>query len=77
MANKVLYLFGAGATHAEIINSEADPDQGFKEKYDLLITDVSKRVIKRAHDKIPWLRNHENVFASKKGSLSTEAKITK
>ncbi|MCC6837245.1 MAG: SIR2 family protein [Bacteroidia bacterium] len=76
MANKVLYLFGAGATHAEVMNSEADPDQEFKEKYGLLITDVSKRVIKRAHDKIPWLRKHENVFASKKGSFNIELLIS-
>ncbi|MBI4309782.1 MAG: hypothetical protein HY591_05575 [Candidatus Omnitrophica bacterium] len=51
---KIAYLFGAGATHAEIINSEQDPDVNFRDKYELLIPSVSTRVIKKAYKKSSW-----------------------
>lgn len=76
MAYRVTYLFGAGATHAEVINAADSPDETFREKYGLLITNVSKRVMKKANDSIPWLSQHENVFASKKGSFNIELLIS-
>lgn len=45
---KIVYLFGAGATHAEIMNLEDSPDATFISKNGLKISDVSKRVMKLA-----------------------------
>lgn len=76
MPKKIVYLFGAGATHAEILNLVDDPDQKFKEEKGLLISDVSKRVMNRAHEKIRWFRKYEDVFASKKGAFNIELLIS-
>ncbi len=76
MPKKIIYLIGAGATHAEVLTLVDDPDQKFKEENGLLISDVSERVIKRAHQKIPWLKKHENIFASTKGSFNIELLIS-
>ncbi|MCC7401184.1 MAG: hypothetical protein IT214_06835 [Chitinophagaceae bacterium] len=75
-AYKVAYLFGAGATHAEVMNSIDNPSQADKELYGLLISHVSDRVMKRANKSITWLKEHENVFASKKGSFNIELLIS-
>lgn len=45
---KIAYLFGAGATHAEILNLEDSPSDNFKDENGLLISGVSKRVMRRA-----------------------------
>ncbi|MBI5872875.1 MAG: SIR2 family protein [Candidatus Omnitrophica bacterium] len=72
---KIVYLFGAGATHAEIINSESSPDETFRENYGLLIASVSKRVIKRAQRQA-WFKKHEEIFASAKGEFNIELFIS-
>ena len=45
---KIAYLIGAGATHAEIMNIEENPNETFIRKNGLKISDVSNRVMKRA-----------------------------
>ena len=40
----IVYLIGAGATHAEILNLEKSPNEKFLRKYGLIISNVSKRV---------------------------------
>jgi len=45
---KVVYLFGAGATHAEIINIVDDPHANYRDKNGLLISNVSRRVMQTA-----------------------------
>jgi len=72
---KIVYLFGAGATHAEIINSEINADETFRHKYGLLISSVSKRVMKKAQ-KQPWFKKYENIFASAKGAFNIELYIS-
>src|SRR6266853_861479 len=59
---RVVYLFGAGATHAELANICEDriSDAGFLEKNSLLLASVSKRVCiaaKRDHDFTPKIRS--------------------
>jgi hypothetical protein len=76
MAYKVAYLFGAGATHAEVMNSTENADEAFREKYGLLISHVSKRVIKKANEKSAWLRKHEDISAARKGSFNIELLIS-
>lgn len=76
MAYKVAYLFGAGATHAEVMDSTNNPDEAFREKYGLLISHVSKRVIKKINENIPWMRDHEEIFASRKGAFNIELLIS-
>jgi hypothetical protein len=76
MAYKVAYLFGAGATHAEVMNSIDNPSEADREKYGLLISHVSNRVMKKANEEIAWLKEHEKVFASKKGSFNIELLIS-
>jgi hypothetical protein len=76
MPTKIVYLIGAGATHAELLNLVDDPDQKFKEEKGLLIADVSKRVMKRAHKTNPWFRKYEDVYTSTKGSFNIELLIS-
>ena len=76
MAYKVAYLFGAGATHAEVMNSTENADEAFREKYGLLISHVSKRVIKKVNESVPWMRDHEDIFASRKGTFNIELLIS-
>jgi hypothetical protein len=76
MQKNIVYLFGAGATHAEILNAAADDvDDNFKQKYGLLISDLSDRVMRKAHQKFSWFRDHENVFTSR-GSFNIELLIS-
>lgn len=72
---KIVYLFGAGATHAEIMNSESNSDETFRDNYGLLITSVSRRVIKKAQRQ-PWFKKHEGVFASARGEFNIELFIS-
>ena len=69
---KVAYLFGAGATHAELINIEPDL---LREKQGLLIRDVSSRVIEKARANKNYRLNLETV-SSTSGSLNIELLIS-
>ena len=69
---KVAYLFGAGATHAELINIEPDL---LREKQGLLIGDVSSRVIEKARANKKYRLNLETVSATS-GSLNIELLIS-
>ena len=72
----VVYLFGAGATHAEILTLEEDSPSGvFRDRNGLLISNVSQRVIKEAQ-KHRWFKNNEDVFTSAKGSFNIEMLIS-
>src|SRR2546421_209727 len=73
---KVAYLFGAGATHAELAILEKDSNsQTFLERRGLLIGHVSDRVIERARRNAAYLRGIEMVSAVK-GSLNIELLIS-
>ncbi len=72
---KVVYLFGAGATHAEIINIADDPNASYRDKKGLLISNVSKRVMQAAR-RTNWFKQKEDVFTSSKGSLNIELLIS-
>src|SRR6267143_7142716 len=69
---KVAYLFGAGATQAELINLEPDL---LREKQGLLIADVSSRVIEKARANRAYRLNLETVSATS-GSLNIELLIS-
>ena len=69
---KVAYLFGAGATHAELF--ALDPDL-LPETDGLLIRHVSSRVIEKARSDPNYRLNVETVSATS-GSLNIELLIT-
>jgi hypothetical protein len=69
---KTAYLFGAGATHAELQNLEPDLVEG---KRGLLIRDVSSRVIERARSETKYLRDVAMVSGTS-GSLNIELLIS-
>jgi hypothetical protein len=69
---KIVYLFGAGATHAELTNLE--PDLTEKES-GLLIKHVSERVIERARRKPAYLKGIKMVSGTS-GSLNIELLIS-
>lgn len=75
MLTKIAYLFGAGATHAEILNLEESPSETFRSKNGLLISDVSKRVMKMAQN-IPGFKNNVELVTSTEGSLNIELLIS-
>ena len=69
---KIVYLFGAGATHAEL----GDLDTTVKEKKQgLLIKHVSARVIEKARRRADYLKGVEMVSATT-GSLNIELLIS-
>jgi hypothetical protein len=71
-AKQVVYLFGAGATHAELRDLEPDlADQG----QGLLINDVSTRVIEKARKRSDYIRDVEMVSGTS-GSLNIELLIS-
>lgn len=70
--NKVVYLFGAGATHAELKN--LDPDL-IEERSGLLIGNVSSRVIERARRDEEYLKEVAMVSGTS-GSLNIELLIS-
>lgn len=72
---KIVYLFGAGATHAELMNSAEDPDETFRSKHGLLISNVSRRVMSKAHRR-KWFKENAEVLASKKGAFNIELYIS-
>jgi hypothetical protein len=69
---KIAYLFGAGATHSELVM--LDPDIESKEQ-GLLISDVSKRVMFKASLDTSYLRGVE-VVSGVGGSLNIELLIS-
>src|SRR6266550_781741 len=71
MIKKIGYLFGAGATHAELLALDPDlpPNEG------LLISDVSTRVMLKASLEQDYLRGIEMV-SSRTGSLNIELLIS-
>jgi len=70
--SKIVYLFGAGATHAELQNIEPD----LREKgYGLLVSDVSSRVIARARRDPLYLKDVRTISGTK-GSLNIELLIS-
>jgi len=69
---KIAYLFGAGATHAELQNFEPDLDQ---KQLGLLVSDVSSRVIEKARRNEEYLKGIETV-SSTSGSLNIELLIS-
>jgi len=69
---KIVYLFGAGATHAELTNLESEL---IEEMDGLLIKHVSGRVIDKARRNAGYIKGLEMV-SSIKGSLNIELLIT-
>ena len=74
MPKKIVYLFGAGATHAEIQN--IDPTNGlFLSEKGLLISDVSKRVMKIAQNDLKFIKGVEQV-TYREGPVNIELLIS-
>ena len=69
---KIVYLFGAGATHAELENVILDL---VPEQVGLLISQVSTRVIEKARRDDSYLKDMDTVTATK-GSLNIELLIS-
>jgi hypothetical protein len=70
--SKIVYLFGAGATHAELQNIEPDlAEKG----HGLLVRDVSSRVIERARKDQKYRKDVSTVSATS-GSLNIELLIS-
>jgi hypothetical protein len=69
---KIVYLFGAGATHAEL---NLDPNLLEEKRLGLLIGDVSSRVIEQARRKKKYLKDVEMVSGTG-GSLNIELLIS-
>jgi len=65
MPDKIVYLFGAGATHAELSN--AYPADANTEKFEiekgLLMRHVSLRVIQRAYDDAEYIRGISGIIS--------------
>jgi hypothetical protein len=71
-ANRIVYLFGAGATHAELQNIEPDlVERG----HGLLVSNVSSRVIDRARKDAKYLKDVSTVSGTS-GSLNIELLIS-
>lgn len=73
---KVAYLFGAGATHAEISALNNEPQsEAFDQKEGLLISGVSDRVIEKASRRASYIKDIEMV-SSASGSPNIELLIS-
>lgn len=72
---KVVYLFGAGATHAEILNLEDNASENFLSKNGLKISSVSKRVMNRAQNSKKFKEYVEEV-TYRKGNVNIELLIS-
>jgi SIR2-like domain len=68
---RIVYLFGAGATHAELQN--LDPDMA--DKQGLLVSHLSARVIEKARRDKKYLKDVRTVSGTK-GSLNIELLIS-
>lgn len=71
---KIAYLFGAGATHAELINLEPNTIEKQEER-GLLMSSVSTRVIEKARRDSEYLKDVEMVSGTS-GSLNIELLIS-
>jgi hypothetical protein len=71
---KIVYLFGAGATHAELINAEPTAPEMAEER-GLLMSNVSSRVIETARRRADYIRSVEMVSGTG-GSLNIELLIS-
>jgi hypothetical protein len=71
---KVVYLFGAGATHAELTSVEPTATEKVEER-GLLMSNVSSRVIEQARRKPEYLKGVEMVSGTS-GSLNIELLIS-
>jgi SIR2-like domain len=69
---RIVYLFGAGATHAELQNLNTD---SISKKRGLLIKDVSSRVIEKARSEKSYIRDVALVSGTS-GSLNIELLIS-
>lgn len=65
---KVVYLFGAGATHAEVMNMHKDLTTRIIEEKGLLIKHVSKRVIAKAKKDKDFIKDIEYIMRSDRPS---------
>jgi hypothetical protein len=74
---RVAYLFGAGATHAELANllPSLTDDEKVQRRLGLLISDVSRRVINRASNQPRYLKGLELVTGTS-GSLNIKLLIS-
>jgi len=72
---KIVYLLGAGATHAEMALQKNFSDAHGLEKYGLSVGDVSRRVIKKAIRYPKYVRGIEMVSGTT-GSLNIELLIS-
>lgn len=70
---RIVYLFGAGATHAELQN--IDPDLTNKNR-GLLVSNVSSRVIERVRRDPRYLTDDVAMVSGVKGSLNIELLIS-
>ena len=68
-------MIGAGATHAEIYNLEKSPSVTFIERNGLLISSVSKRLIREAQG-IPGFKKNVESVSSPEGSNNIELLIS-
>ena len=71
-AIRIVYLFGAGATHAELQNIEPDLEE---KGHGLLVSSVSSRVIERARRDKKYLKG-VNTVSGTSGSLNIELLIS-
>jgi SIR2-like domain len=71
--NRIVYLLGAGATHAELQN--IDPDLLNKNR-GLLVSQLSSRVIERARRDPQYLTDDVAMVSGAKGSLNIELLIS-
>lgn len=60
---KVVYLFGAGATHAEVMNMYPDPGADELVKNGLLINHVSRRVMAKASNDDSFTNGIESIIS--------------
>ena len=72
---KIVYLFGAGATHAEILNLKGASDETFLSKNGLKISNVSKRVMKFAQSDAKFKKGVEEV-TYREGPVNIELLIS-
>jgi hypothetical protein len=74
MAKKILYLLGAGASHAEVMTTASDSTA---DKYGILISHVSARVMERTFQtKKLWSRKPLSTIKSKKSDFNIELLIS-
>lgn len=74
MSKKILYLLGAGASHAEVMNTITE---NTSDKFGILISHVSARVMSRAFStKKLWSKKPLNTIKSNKGNFNIELLIS-